>query len=61
MECDVYLRDVTDEYWSEGGRDGPYCKPCYDELVHNDVIRSPDNWCNYSNSNNKAIMEGEEE
>ena len=57
MECDVYLRDATYEYWSEGGQDGPYCKPCYDELTHNDVIRSPDRWCNYTNSN---IKDGEE-
>ena len=42
IECDVYLR-VVDEY----------CERCYDELVHNDVIRSPDKWCNQSNSNRK--------
>ena len=58
IECDVYLRDTTYDYYSEGGQDGPYCKPCYDELVHNDEIRSPDRWCNYTNSN---IKDGEKE
>ena len=57
MECDVYLR-VVDEHWSEGGQDGPYCEPCYDELVHNDVIRSPDKWCYRNNSNH---MDDDEE
>lgn len=57
-KCDVYIRDYRDEWWSEGGQDGPFCKPCYDELVHNDEIRSPDTWCNFNNSNNK---EGEEQ
>ena len=30
--CDVYIRDYRDEWWCSEGKEGPFCKPCYDEL-----------------------------
>lgn len=30
-ECDVYLH-WRDEWWCKEGKEGPFCKTCYDDL-----------------------------